>query len=452
MDIWRRLFALLVWLSVVALIIGALEGPVTAIGAVCAILLLLVLFYWRDLAALQRWLKDPRPEAAPNVSGVWDPAFSQLARMVRSQRRSSSELRVTLDRFQLAAAAIPDGVCMLDASDHIEWCNPSAEAHLGLDATRDVGSHVTNLVRNPAFVTFLSDAARAAPLRLKVKRGERELVLSLQVVPYGEEQKLLMSRDITRFEEVETMRRDFVANVSHELRTPITVVAGFLETIADMPKPSPELLERSVRMMRDQTVRMQRLVEDLLTLSHLEGEQNPLQEEPVNVGDLVRKLRVDARSLSEGKHRVQLVLESDAWLLASEDELGSAFGNLVTNAVRYTGEGGTITIGWKNRGADTVFWVQDTGIGIEAQHIPRLTERFYRVDRSRSRATGGTGLGLAIVKHVLNRHQARLEVVSEPGKGSTFSVVFPQQRVLAAPERPASAQDASAESGGETVA
>jgi two-component system phosphate regulon sensor histidine kinase PhoR len=308
-------------------------------------------------------------------------------------------------------------------------------------------------MRHPEFVAVLGAEPDGPPLRIKVTRDGRELALALQVVPYGEEQKLLLSRDVTRFEEVETIRRDFVANVSHELRTPITVVAGFLENLADMPKPLPELLERSVHLMRDQTLRMQRLVEDLLTLSRLESEQYPLKEARVDVCDLARKLGADARGLSHGRHRLQLDVDSRSWLNGSEDELRSAFGNLVSNAVRYTPEGGRITIGWSSRGTEAVFWVQDTGIGIEPEHIPRLTERFYRVDRSRSRATGGTGLGLAIVKHVLHRHQARLEIVSEPGKGSTFSVVFPHARVLETPpDKTASARDTPAEPDGEPVA
>jgi two-component system phosphate regulon sensor histidine kinase PhoR len=230
------------------------------------------------------------------------------------------------------------------------------------------------------------------------------------------------------------------------------VVAGFLENLAEMPKPPPELLERSVHLMRDQTQRMQRLVEDLLTLSRLESDQYPLKEASVDVGDLVRKLGADARGLSHGRHRVRLDVASERWLSGSEDELRSAFGNLVSNAVRYTPEGGCIAIGWSNRGAEAVFWVQDTGIGIELEHIPRLTERFYRVDRSRSRATGGTGLGLAIVKHVLHRHQARLEIASEPGKGSTFSVVFPAVRVLTRlQDKDTSLADALSEPGGQPV-
>jgi two-component system phosphate regulon sensor histidine kinase PhoR len=216
-------------LASVGLLVDAAAGPVAGLAVVCAVLALLVFVHLRDLGALQTWLKDPRPETMPNVSGAWDPAFSHLARLIRSQRRSSAELKITLDRFRLAAAAIPDGVCMLDRGDHVEWCNPSAELHLGLDATRDIGSRITNLVRQPEFVAFLSDDPDGTPLRLKFTRGERELVLSLQIVPYGRDQKLLMSRDITRIEQVETVRRDFVANVSHELRTPITVVSGFIE-------------------------------------------------------------------------------------------------------------------------------------------------------------------------------------------------------------------------------
>jgi len=433
LDTWRRPVTLFIAIAIGALIVWAIVDAVAALAFACVVLVFVVFAHARDLTALQRWLKDPRPETMPNVSSHWEPTFTQLARLIRSQRRSSAELRLILDRFRLAATAIPDGVCMLDVNDRIEWCNPSAEVHLGLDAKRDNGILITNLVRQPEFVAFLGAGPEAPPLRIKVTREGRELALSLEVVPYGQEQKLLLSRDVTRFEQVETIRRDFVANVSHELRTPITVVAGFLETLADMPKPPPELLERSVHLMRDQTLRMQRLVEDLLTLSRLESEQYPLKEAPVDVCDLARTLGADARGLSHGRHRVRLDLESRSWLNGSEDELRSAFGNLVSNAVRYTPEGGRINIGWRSRGTEAVFWVRDSGIGIEPEHIPRLTERFYRVDRSRSRSTGGTGLGLAIVKHVLHRHQARLEVVSEPDKGSTFSVVFPHARVLPAP-------------------
>jgi two-component system phosphate regulon sensor histidine kinase PhoR len=252
----------------------------------------------------------------------------------------------------------------------------------------------------------------------------------------------MISRDVTDLERVETMRRDFIANVSHELRTPLTVVGGFLETILDVKGADQELVRRSLPLMMDQASRMRRLVEDLLTLSRLESPNNPPREEPVNVPSLARALYHDALALSAGRHRITLDLASEAWLTASEEELRSAFTNLISNAVRYTPDGGEVTIGWRQRGSEAAFCVRDTGIGIEPQHIPRLTERFYRVDRSRSRETGGTGLGLAIVKHVLNRHHARLEITSELGRGSTFDAVFPEERLLAPSAREAPPRNA----------
>jgi len=246
----------------------------------------------------------------------------------------------------------------------------------------------------------------------------------------------LLSRDITRWERMETTRQDFVANVSHELRTPLTVLGGFLETLSDMREPDPAMLRRSLELMSEQATRMQRLVEDLLTLSKLESTQNPLREDFVDLPEMARALVRDAQALSNGRHRFILRVESEVGLNGNAEELGSALFNLISNAVRYTPENGEIEVSWSKHDSETVFAVRDTGIGIEPDHIPRLTERFYRVDRSRSRASGGTGLGLAIVKHVLSRHQARLEIESEPGKGSTFSAVFPPTRVLMRAPKP----------------
>ena len=258
------------------------------------------------------------------------------------------------------------------------------------------------------------------------------MVLAVQQVPYGDSRKLILGRDITRWERLETTRRDFVANVSHELRTPLTVVGGFLETLDDMEVPDAEMSKRAIGLMRQQTNRMTRLVDDLLTLSRLESTQNPLREEDVNMPEMLRALQQDAQVLSAGRHRIRVKLESAEWLKGNTEELRSAFGNLISNAVRYTPENGEIEISWGLRDGHLTFAVRDNGIGIEPQHIDRLTERFYRVDRSRSRETGGTGLGLAIVKHVLNRHQGRLDVRSSLGQGSTFSVVFPETRRLPA--------------------
>jgi len=339
-------------------------------------------------------------------------------------------LAATLNDFRLAGAAMPDGMVILDQADRIEWCNPKARQHFGLDHERDAGQQITYLVRHPQFAEKLHSLNYSEPLTLRQSRAT-DFILSVQIVPYGDRQKLVISRDITELERVETMRRDFVANLSHELRTPLTVLGGFLETISDSNKANEDLLRRSLPLMMNQTHRMQRLVEDLLTLSRLETSGNPLHDERVDVPRLARSLYQDALALSAGRHRVVLNIESEDWLAGSEHELRSAFSNMLSNAIRYTPEGGEVVIAWLRHGDQAAFAVRDSGIGVQPQHIPRLTERFYRVDRSRSRETGGTGLGLAIVKHVLNRHQGWLEITSEPGRGSTFCALFPAQRIIA---------------------
>jgi two-component system phosphate regulon sensor histidine kinase PhoR len=431
--IWVRFLFILLALVVVSLIAWPIGGRITAMAVFATGLLAMVAVHYWHIAALRRWLRDPVPDHVPQGWGVWDLIFADLYRMLRRQRQSESRLTATLEDFRLAGAAMPDGMVILDAQDRIEWCNPVAAEHFGLDGQRDRGFSITNLVRQPQFVEYLQAQNFSEPLVLRQSRGP-DFILSVQLVPYGAQQKLMISRDITDLERVETMRRDFIANVSHELRTPLTVVGGFLETILDLKGADNELVRRSLPLMMDQANRMRRLVEDLLTLSQLESSHNPPREEPVNVPNLARALYHDALALSAGRHRIVLDLTCEDWLTASEEELRSAFTNLISNAVRYTPEGGEIAISWRRRMREAVFGVRDTGIGIDSQHIPRLTERFYRVDRSRSRETGGTGLGLAIVKHVLGRHQARLEIASEPGRGSTFSAVFPEQRLSAASE------------------
>jgi two-component system phosphate regulon sensor histidine kinase PhoR len=325
---------------------------------------------------------------------------------------------------------MPEGVTILDESDRIEWCNPVAENHFGIDSKRDATQQITFLVRQPQFAEYLLTHNYSEPLVVKQTRHQ-ELILSLQLVPYGDKQKLLISRDITSLEGVETMRRDFVANVSHELRTPLTVISGFFETASEESWISSEMGKRALTLMTDQTGRMQRLVEDLLTLSRLENTQNQIREENINVTEILYELYHEAESLSAGRHHINLTLDTDVKLRGSPDELRSAFSNLVSNAIRYTSDGGKVDLRWSYQNGRGVFVVKDTGIGIDQEHIPRLAERFYRVDLSRSRGTGGTGLGLAIVKHILNRHQAHLEIISEPGTGSSFSAWFPEKRSIA---------------------
>ena len=334
-----------------------------------------------------------------------------------------------IDRFRRAAEAIPDGVIVLDENHAIEWANPRACEQLGLDAAKDRGKQIVNLVRQPEFLTYVAAGDYAESVTVTVV-GARRRVLSLQLVPFGTRESLLLSHDVTQLEAVARMRRDFIANVSHELRTPLTVVGGFLESLMDMEGAVPKDMRNYFSMMQEQTSRMRHLVEDLLALSQLESSVSMPADSEVNIASLLDLVLHEAQGLSGGRHRLALHVEPDLWLTGATEELHSAFGNLVSNAIRYTPEGGEIEMSWKADGAEAVFSVRDTGIGIEPQHIARLTERFYRVDRSRSRETGGTGLGLSIVKHILARHQARLEIQSEPGLGSTFSVVFPQARVV----------------------
>jgi two-component system phosphate regulon sensor histidine kinase PhoR len=332
----------------------------------------------------------------------------------------------------MVAQTLPDGVVILAEDLTIEWLNTNAEAHMGLSAQRDTGYPITNLFRDAAFVDYLEARQFGSALELRPLRSAGR-VLSLQLVPFGENQAMLLTRDVSQREKLETMRRDFVANVSHELKTPLTVVSGFIETLADGIGDIPtEDAKHYLDLAAEQSGRMQRLIEDLLILSTMETGSPPPHEEEVMVAALLADVRGEINTLSGGKHDIEVQSHGPTFLRGSAKELRSVFGNLAGNAVRYTPEGGHIQLHWKalpDGGAE--FSVSDDGPGIAAEHIPRLTERFYRVDRGRSRDTGGTGLGLAIVKHALERHQAELNIVSEPGYGSTFSARFPAHRVSA---------------------
>jgi two-component system phosphate regulon sensor histidine kinase PhoR len=400
------------------------------VGAAFVLVLLLAALgvQLRERDRLAQWAARPSAEDVPDVPGAWGDIYSRLYRLMRDQSRSRASLSHALWRFRQAGEAMPDGVLVLDAEDRIEWMNPVAEEHFGLGLKRDRQQPITNLVRHPSFVGYLAAPTYAEPLTL---RGETERILSIQLVPYGDNEKLLLSRDITRWERLESVRRDFIANVSHELRTPLTVMKGFLETLTDTDRSDERTYRRSLELMTGQAERMQRLVEDLLMLSRLEDSRSLLREEPLDVPALVAALVHEGQAISQGNHRFSTKLDP-VWLLASREEIRSAFTNLVTNAVRYTPPGGDIVVTWSLEGGDPVLRVRDNGEGIAPEHIPRLTERFYRVDRGRSRASGGTGLGLAIVKHVLQRHQGRLAIESQPGVGSTFSCHFPAARALPA--------------------
>jgi len=415
---------------VASLVLWAMFGALMGVLFFGVAITLILFINFRHLAALEHWCVSSEPANVPDGTGLWEEVFSRLNKMMRKQREDKDKHASALQQIEQATAALPEGVAILDEADHIEWCNPLAEMHFGLDGNRDIGQQITYMARQPEFVKYLAHANYSEPLVLHGTRQDSP-VLSIKVVPYGVHKKLLISRDITQFERIETMRRDFVANVSHELRTPLTVVNGFVETLQDMPKLENDMARRALMLMGEQTQRMEGLVDDLLTLSRLENSLNTLVEEDVDVPALLQSLYQDGQALSAGKHTLKLDLGCTTKLQGNTSELRSAFGNLLSNAVRYTSQGGEIVIRWHAQDDGQVrYSVTDSGIGIATEHLPRLTERFYRVDRSRSRETGGTGLGLAIVKHIASRHQANLDVTSTEGKGSTFSIVFPLKRIL----------------------
>jgi two-component system phosphate regulon sensor histidine kinase PhoR len=358
---------------------------------------------------------------------LWGEIAYHGERALRGQERRAQQERWRLEQFLAAIEASPNGFLLLGSHDRIEWCNAVAAQHFGLDPVRDREQRITNLVRSPAFVHYLQQGHWEETITVADPRGQGSL--SILVRNYGEDQKLVLSQDITARELAEAMRRDFVANVSHEIRTPLTVLTGFIETLADLPLTAVEQ-RRVLMLMGQQAARMQTLVGDLLTLATLEGSPRPPTDRWVAIGRLFRQAEGDAAALSAGRHTLSFDCDDAAQVAGSEGELASALGNLVNNAVRYTPEGGRIGVTWQIRHDDSgLLTVSDTGIGIEREHLPRLTERFYRVDGSRSRDTGGTGLGLSIVKHVVQRHGGELEIESEPGKGSVFRIRLPAPRV-----------------------
>lgn len=396
------------------------------LGVTSGVALLLVVDAVRGHRLLN-WLRGNQQDNAPRDTGLWGELGYRVERAMRDRDRALARGRLELEQFLSAIEASPNGVLMLDAQEHILWCNRVAADHFALDPQRDLQQRITNLVRAPAFVAYLQAGRYGEPLVLGNGRGPG--TLSITVREYGEGMRLVLSLDVTERMRNDAMRRDFVANVSHEIRTPLTVLSGFIETLHTLPLTAVER-DRVLVLMTQQTQRMQTLVADLLTLAQLEGSPRPASDRWVGLDGLLMRVAADAEALSAGRHVLRLRPETHAELAGIESELLSAVANLVTNAVRYTPDGGEVDVAWRlledGSGELTVI---DTGLGIAREHIPRLTERFYRVDGSRSRETGGTGLGLSIVKHVMQRHGGELLIQSEVGKGSRFRLVFPAARV-----------------------
>ncbi|WP_395407284.1 phosphate regulon sensor histidine kinase PhoR [Pseudoduganella sp. UC29_106] len=397
-----------------------LFGVSAGIFVIIAGLLAAVFTQLRYLYQASQWLDNPQSGRLPDGWGEWTGVFARLYRLRRDDEKNQAELTEWLARFRQAMHLLPDGVVIMDDVLFLEWCNPAAEEHLGLRHDRDKGMRVTNLVRSPDFMDYLILGRYEQPLTLSFR--ERKLIV--HIIPFENRRQILVTHDITETQRAEMMRRDFIANASHELRTPLTVIVGFLEIAASMDLDA-ETRAAHLKLMMEQGHRMQHLIEDMLTLSRLESVDHPVRPEHVDVAKLMEQILHEGRALSGGKHTITLEVKGGD-VMGSSDELHSAFGNLVSNAVRYTPAGGEIRIRWEDTATGVQFQVQDTGIGISPEHISRLTERFYRVDKSRSRETQGTGLGLAIVKHVLLRHSGKLTITSEAGHGSSFTVSLPK--------------------------
>lgn len=423
-EIWRIGSVLLL-----AMLFGLALGHA---GAVLALALAgLMLFYVVQLRRTEHWMRVGGVREPDRVTGIFSELCYHHARLRRRNRRHRRQLSHVLARFNETAAALPDATVVLGERGEILWLNDAASRDLGLRRPGDLGQRIDNLIRNPAFGTYLHSEQYDERLQMPCPEDD-ERVLSVAIVPYGDNQKLLVAQDITRLIRLEQMRRDFVANVSHELKTPLTVLTGYLETIASSENPGLKKWQRSIELMEQQSERMTNIVNDLLFLSRLETKRLSVNQ-PVDVPELIDAIYIEAKALSRRApkpHHIAVDTDRMLWLYGDESELRSAFANLVYNAVHYSPEGGEICIAWREVDGKAHFSVRDHGMGVPSHLIPRLTERFYRVDESRSRRSGGTGLGLAIVKHVLTHHQAELHVESQLGQGSTFTCVFPHEKLL----------------------
>ncbi|WP_088329814.1 phosphate regulon sensor histidine kinase PhoR [Lacimicrobium sp. SS2-24] len=391
-----------------------------AIGAV----LLLLAHYW-NLYRLNRWLWHSKKMTPPKTGGVWEHIYEGIYYLQRRNRNKRKELGNLVKRFREGAEALPDAAVVVDANACISWCNRLARIELGLSWPDDAGRRIDNLIRHPQFIEFFHQGKFNHPIEI-TSPTNIEKILEYRIMPYGDKHLLLVARDVTRVTQLEEMRKDFVANVSHELRTPLTVLNGYLEMFnSDDAQYPPAFMQKAFSEMTSQSRRMQNLIEQLLILSRIEASAERVYEKVVDVPQMLRAIESEAGALNKDKkHQIQFDVDSRLRVFGIETELRSAFSNLIFNAIHYTPAKGHIRVGWHLLGKEAEFYVEDDGDGIAEKHLSRLTERFYRVDKARSRKTGGSGLGLAIVKHVLTHHNSKLEIASEVGKGSRFSFHF----------------------------
>lgn len=424
--IWRQVFLRILCGFALAAILGTLSDSLF----LWLFLFTTALLFWQlyQLYRFHKWLKRSGKSSPPEASGVWGDVFNSVHRLQKKQKKSKKRMQKALSRIEQSTAALKEGVIMADNTGKLEWWNKSATELLGLLKKVDRGQFITNIVRSPDFYRYFTQKRFGEPLIITSPVSETTF-LEIQTTLYSQNDHLIFIRDVTRLQTLEKMRKDFVANASHELKTPLTVIKGYLETLAMFQDALPERMQKGVENMTEQSNRMEQLIEDLLLLSRLESreQENNLQWHPIS--SIITAVNHAAQPLTSEKHQINVIIENEDEIYGIYSELYSALSNLITNAIKYSPNGGEIIVKWHRTETNAIFSVQDHGLGIDPQYIPRLTERFFRVDKGRGSNTGGTGLGLAIVKHALLHHDSKLLISSEINKGSTFSCHFPLHRV-----------------------
>jgi len=425
---WKRLVLELFLSCIPALVLGAMFGylPWFLLASVTG---LLIWHFW-NLLQLSWWLWVDRSMTPPPGHGSWEPLLYGLHQMQLRNKKRRRELGSLIKRFRSGAESLPDAVVLTTEEGVIFWCNGLAQQLLGLRWPDDNGQNILNLLRYPEFTQYLKQQAFAKPLNLVLNNGRH---LEIRVMPYSEQQLLMVARDVTQMHQLEGARRNFFANVSHELRTPLTVLQGYLEMMQEQTLAGATR-EKALHTMREQTSRMEGLVKQLLTLSKIEASPIHTPNEVIDVPMMLRVVEREAQTLSQQRQTIEFHVDNSLKVLGSDEQMRSAISNLVYNAVNHTPPATHIIVSWQRVASGVEFSVEDNGPGIAAEHIPRLTERFYRVDKARSRQTGGSGLGLAIVKHAVNHHDSRLEITSEPGKGTRFSFTLPERLIAKSSE------------------
>ncbi|MFQ3207254.1 MAG: two-component system phosphate regulon sensor histidine kinase PhoR [Glaciecola sp.] len=422
----KSILRLFIYLALIILL-GIYLGNVTLVLLIATVSL--IIFNYLHLYRLTKWIWESRKMSPPTAPGVWEHVYEGIYYLQRRNRNKRRNLGQLVKRFREGSEALPDAVVVVDKEAKIVWCNRHARIEMGLKWPDDSGRRIDNLIRHPRFINYFHSGEYQYPIEIPAPTNPNK-TFEYRIMAYGEDQLLLIVRDVSRVSQLEEMRKDFVANVSHELRTPLTVINGYLEVLSvDTDEKNP-FVNKAMAEMGTQTKRMQALIEDLLILSRIEASAERIYENTIDMTAMLKQVETEAQTLNQEKqHNISFKVDDELRIFGVETEMRSACSNLIFNAIYYTPPGGNIKIIWKRRGSGAYFAVVDNGDGIEEKHLRRLTERFYRVDKARSRKTGGSGLGLSIVKHVLNHHNSYLNIESKIGKGSEFSFILPPELI-----------------------